>query len=1025
MPAGRSVFWVSSVRRRPASFVWLFALCAIAMVLSVLAPLLVRAVDEVTLAQALQRAGIERTAIAAAADVQGGSAENGLVSVEAVTNTVRSHVWGPAFRAVDSSTEYTWELTSPADGKRAAKGTAAVAAPETTCRGTTFVSGRCPARDGEVAVAQSTAGTKLKVGASLRLKTPTAATLKIVGIYDDRDGTGAILTGPSRIARPRNAPAAPDLVVTLRQFDGLNVDGTASSVRRLRPDVTLDDLAGIQADLQRAQNETLTPVSAAAGTRVTSHILDVVKAIEPQRDAAATLLAVAALEALGLAWFAEALLVQRIGRDRAGEWGLARLRGLSRRRWLASVFVEPAVAVIAGSVIGAAIGVGSAQLAAGVVLGPDAVVEPFQPLVIGAAALSLVGSLAALVAASVRSARLPLSVLLRETAEPRTISRLALIGQTAIVLLALVVVYSLVSQTQITGPQVTLLAPVVVAVLIGIVGLRLAIALIRRVTRRAPRSLTGMLVGRRLGRAPSALYVAVMVTMGLAVVTYSAQTAVVADRLQNDRAAAYLGASEALTVSVPSDVDFLEAVRRADPSGEQAMAVELLPSRGDAPSLIAVDASRLAAVSSWDPAWSGLNATQLAAKLAPRAGEPMTIKGTQITIGLSQVSDVGGAPPDQTGPFLTMVVQNATGWHTVSFGAPHDGTLVSPSSAVPCSDGCRVVWLGERREGTGTTSFATAMTITAFSTDVQSASSLSSWLDPDKWRNRIGEGSDSVLTPGAVIRSRPGGLGVLFSGGQGDTASMAPKDAPEPLPAIVGPSTDVTRYPGIPHAFVGAGPDQSRLLLQEEQRARILPRVLGDGAMVDLAVANKVSDPAASAASDEVWLAPGAHPEVMAALAREHIHVTGRTTLRSVEDRFTSEASPRSARLGLAVGAGALLLSLLGVIAIRMVGAAGRRRDWDSLRTAGVPGRVLRRVAAIETLVPIGLAVVLGVAAGVVAFVLTVPHLPLTRGDGAVPPPDYSLAPVPLVATVVGVLLLVAAIAAVGARLELRGRRTR
>jgi hypothetical protein len=68
---------------------------------------------------------------------------------------------------------------------------------------------------------------------------------------------------------------------------------------------------------------------------------------------------------------------------------------------------------------------------------------------------------------------------------------------------------------------------------------------------------------------------------------------------------------------------------------------------------------------------------------------------------------------------------------------------------------------------------------------------------------------------------------------------------------------------------------------------------------------------------------------------------------------------------------------------------------------------------------------VLGAAAGVIAFILTVPHLPLTKGDGVVPPPDYSLAPAPLIAIAVGALVLVAAIAAIGARLELRARRPR
>jgi hypothetical protein len=717
-------------------------------------------------------------------------------------------------------------------------------------------------------------------------------------------------------------------------------------------------------------------------------------------------------------------VVQRIGRNRAVEWGLARLRGLTRRRWLASMFAEPTIAVISGSVVGAALGVALAQLAARMLLGPTALVDPWQPLVIGAAVLSVLGSLVALGAASVRSARLPLSVLLRETAEPRMLSRLALVGQTVIVLLAMVVVYSLVSQTQISGPQVTLLAPSVIAVLIGIVGLQIAIGLIRRITTKAPKSLTGLLVGRQLGRAPSVLYVAVMVTMGLAIVTYSAQTAAAANRLQDNRAAAYVGASEALTVSVPSDVDFLHAVRRADPSGSQAMAVEIKRSGGDVPRLIAADTSRIEAVSSWLPTWSGMSATRLRAKLAPPTAAPMTITGTQISIDLTKVSSELKSQ-DETGLALIMVVQNSQGWHDVSFGAPRDGVLVSPPHAVPCSAGCRVVWIGETRQGPVPPPFSTTMTITGFSTDVQQASELSTWLDPDKWRNRIGQGSDSVLVPGAILSRRSDGLRVTFSGDGGDTASIATKDAPEPLPAIVGPSTDVTRYPGPPGAFVGTGPDQSRLILQQVGRAHVLPRILGDGTMVDLTLANRVTDPARSVAKDEVWLSPGTHPKVLAALAHDHIRVTGRTTLAGAEDRFRSEAPAKAAQIGLAVGAGALVLSLLAVIALRVIGAAGRRRDWDSLRTAGVHRRLLRNAVVVETLVPIGLAVVLGAAAGVIAFVLTVPHLPLTKGDGVVPPPDYSLAPAPLIAIAVGALLLVAAIAAIGARLELRARRPR
>jgi hypothetical protein len=1017
MPSDRSPFWIRSVRRRPASFIWLLSLSAIAMVLSVLAPMLVRAVDQVTLAQAVEQAGPNNTAMIAASDIQAGSAESGLASVAVVTSAIRGTIWGPALGAADSTTAYSW---AGVNGVAVHEKTG-IGAPASSCIGAVFVSGRCPQGDGEVALARSAAGKTVKVGESIKLDVAPAATLKVVGIYDDRSGAGAFLKSPSRVAGQGGVSASPNLVVSLRQFDHLNLAGTAYSVRFLSRTLKLEDLPGLRADIQRAQDATLTSVSATTGTRFTPGVQAVVNRLDPQHDAAAILLAVAALEALGLAWFAEALVVQRIGRTRAAEWGLARLRGLPRRRWLASIFIEPAVALIAGAVVGAAIGIALAQLSARVVLGPTAVVDPTQPLVIGAAALSLVGSLVALVASSVRSARLPLVALLRETAEPRMLSRLALVGQTVIVLLAIVVVYSLVSQTQISGPQLALLAPAVIAILVGIVGLRIAIALIRRITRRAPKSLNGVLVGRQLGRAPSALYVAVMVTMGLAVVTYSTQTAVTANRLQENRAAAYVGASEALKVSVPSDVDFVQAVRRADPSGTQAMAAEVKSSGSDDGRLIALDTSRIEAVSSWLPSWAGMTAAELRAKLAPPTAASMTVKGTQISLELAKVSGAS----DLTGPYLSMVVQNASGWHDVSFGAPRDGTLVSPPNSVPCSAGCRVAWIGETRDGPGAPAFSTTMTITGFSTDVQSASDLSAWLNPNKWRNRIGQGSDSVGTPGAILSSKSNGLGIQFSGGGGDTASIATNDAPEPLPAIIGPSTLVTSYPGLPGAFLGVGPDLSPLILQQVGRAHILPRMLGDGAMVDLTLANRVTDPSRSVSQDEVWLSPGAHPKVLAALARDHITVTGSTTLASVEDRFTSEAPAKSAQLGLAVGAGALLLTFLGIIAIRVIGAGGRRRDWNSLRTAGVPERLLRRAVVIETLIPIGLAVVLGAAAGVVAFILTVPHLPLTKGDGVLPPPDYSLAPLPLAALVVGGLVLVAVIAEFGARLELRHRRQR
>ena len=194
---------------------------------------------------------------------------------------------------------------------------------------------------------------------------------------------------------------------------------------------------------------------------------------------------------------------------------------------------------------------------------------------IAAAALAAIGSFVALVAASIRSARLPLPALLRETTEPRTLSRTALILQSGIVLLTIAVLWTLATAPVVNGLQISLLAPVLVALLAGILGLRITVAVFRATSARAPRSLASAVIGRRLARAPSTLNGAVMVGVGIALAAYVLQLASVGARLEERRADAALGASTVLQVAPRPGVDLISAVRAADPGGRTAMAVEI------------------------------------------------------------------------------------------------------------------------------------------------------------------------------------------------------------------------------------------------------------------------------------------------------------------------------------------------------------------------------------------------------------------------------------------------------------------
>jgi hypothetical protein len=917
-------------------------------------------------------------------------------------------LWKPAMQAVATTSTLDWQTPH-------GRGTTQVSAIGTSCATTTMVNGRCPRKPVEVMLGRSTAEREsVAVGDRVILNPDDAPTkLRVVGIYDDRSGAGLFLSSPSEIT----GGVASNPVITLGAFDLLQTDGTAYAVRLLRGPLTLETEQRVRSDVEEVRAAAFRSSSAAFSARMSTGLIDVMNGVAPQHNAATILLAVSAIQALALAWFAEALVVQRIARVRALEWGLARLRGLPRRRWLGAIFIEPLVAVVVGGLAGFGVGQLVARTAVRSALGAATPIDPTQPLVLLAGGLALVGSVAALGVASLRSARLPLSTLLRQTTEPRQLSRVGLVAQTAVILVTLVVLYSLVIGSRISGPQIALLAPSLVAVLLGLVALRVAVGVIRNRTRRPPRTLTGVVIGRQLGRTPSVLFTAMLVSVGIAITVYSAQIAVVAVRLQDDRAAAALGASTVLTVTAPRTASLVDAVRRADPGGREAMAVEVYARGTGVGRLVAVDTSRLAAVSAWDTTWSGKDAARLRSELAPPVGPSLTLAGNRLTLTVADVGD-GRIPSHQSALALVAVVQNSTGWHSVALGAPRVGEL---TAEVPCASGCRLVSLTEVDPSQAPGPFSTQLVVTAIATDGTPATAFEPWLASSRWRNSIGSDKDSTQPANASLADAPTGLRVLFTDSRGGNApSIATRDTPEPLPALLGPKSTADVFAGIPHAVLGIGLDTNPLLLKNIGRAAILPRSLGVGAMVDLRLAERSSDPRFAVTSREVWLTPGDHRAVVAALEREHVHVTGSRSLDALSARYTREAPTLAAELGLVGGGAALLLVIVTVVAVRLVGVGRRRQDYDSLALAGVTPRSIRRLLALEVLVPTTAGVILGSVAGGVGVVLTAPKLPLLAGHGVTPPPDLALAPLPIVLVAGVAIVAMALVGVLGARFERR-----
>ena len=1041
--------WVTSVLRRPAGAVSLVVLSALAVLVSVLAPMTLRAVEQQSLAEATAPSHVDETTLVVVSAAEDGSAVVRTSNVRDVVGDVEvGDVWRPAVTALESGGQVTWSTTAAPD----VTGGARVAGLyREDCGDTDLVEGRCPTADDEVMASATTEG--VAVGDTLVARTDDGAVeLTVTGRYDAHRGDGRFFAAPSR-AVSVDEPVVDDLVVTSGGFDELALQAKIYGALVPTRPLALDDVVGVRADVAAIEESTLGSDGAAARAQLRTGLTGVLERFDRQSDAAAVIAAATALQALALAWFGVALVVQRLARVRSAEWGLARLRGLSRARWLATVFTEPALAVLVGAVLGALAGWGAAVVAVRSGLGSQVPVEPTSPLVAGAASLALLGSLAALGVASLRSARVPLDQLLARQADPQRLGRVGVAVQAGLALVTVTVLVALATSGVGTGagdgtgtgttdagtaaaPGVALLAPSLVAVLLGVVALRVVALLAARSARRPPRSLTAVLVTRRLGRAPSVLTAAVLVCLGVAVAGWATQVATTADRLQVDRARASVGAATALSVSVPGDVPFVEAVRAADPDGRRAMAVDVFTRGTGVGRLVAVDSERLGAVAAWSPAWSDAGtAERLHDLLSPPAGDSFVLTGSSVSLDVADVATAAPSglttdafPTDLADVSLRLVVQADDGWHTVDLGSPRDGTLTSVPGRFPCEAGCRVVWLGATSSRATTPPFGVSLTVTGVSTDRQGADETAGWLAADRWHDRVGDDVDPTRPATALVLDadgRPGLELTLLDEQGGDTASIAPRDAPEPLPALVAEGTAVEPFAGVDGGVVGIGPDLSSRLLADVGHARVLPRLGGEGVLVDLAMLDRVTDPALSQSEHEVWLAPTTADEearVVSALRREGIEVVTTTTLAATADGYRHAAPTRASSLALVVGGAALLLTLAATVAARVVSAPSRRRDRTALEAAGIPGGRLRRATRLEVFLPPAVGTVLGGVAGLVAYLLTIPGLPLVVDSGRTPPPDLAPAWLPLALVVVGTLALLAGTAGVAARVE-HGRR--
>jgi putative ABC transport system permease protein len=1029
----RAPVWSWGVRSRPLTALVLAVLSTTAIATAVSGPLLLRAVEQSSLATELAAAAPATTALGVVADIDPGAPVEGLESAEqAALAAAPTRLFRPTVSVVESVAPAPWSPAGTAGRTPAA--TAAVtrhskiAVQSNDCAGIHLTAGACPSAEADVAVSSVDAERfGLRLGAAVDVQVPFGPRLATVrltlsGTYDAGSPGLAVTTPTSPGASPAGVTAT-DLLVSPRAVVWRYLPTIAISRRALDPHVGVGDLPAVRGAIAALQRDALVQTDTLVVDQLLAGLLD---DVQRQTHDASIVLWVVEVQALALAFGGLAVVLQRFSRARAREWGVGRLRGVPPGTWLTTVLAEPLLPIVVGVPLGYLAGVAGARAAASAALRTGTPIEPWRAPVLLAATVALAGSLLVLVGASARSASVDLAQLLGEVTEDRRTSRVAAVGQTVAVLLAAVATYQLLAGNELTntGGSLGLLAPALLAVAVVVVTVQLAGWRARRSATAPVRRLAGLVVVRPLGRTPSTLLRSAMVTVGAALVVFTTQLAWASSRNQDLLSDAQVGAAQVLTVQLPASADLRQVVDAADPSGRVAMAVQELPGdvNGGVSRIVAVDTSRLAAVSSWRPTWSGLDARRLAAALRPPTTAPVLLYGRRLVVTVTGASSVAGPLSQGVSelpvPTLAVVVQTPAGWSTVDLGV-----LLRPtesfSARLPCAKGCRLVSLVTT--ATQDSPYDATYTVASLSTDQRPSSVYDALLHQrGRWQPRVGPLIDPARPGYATATPTSAGLQVKAHDAIGDEApAVEPADRPDPLPVVLGPATRTLPFAGVPGASRGTGLDGQAQLIRPVGHASVLPRALGDGALMDLVAASRLSDPAQDRAVDEVWLAPGRHPAVEAALAHHGVRVIGRSRRTDTAAVLRGQAPTRATTVALTVALLAALLVVVSLTAARRLDAPARRRDWRAMRVAGLAVSRIRRLAALEVAAPALTALVAGVAVGTASYLLSVRRMPI-RLAPAGPPLDIGPSWPALVLVLVAGAVIVTALAGATAWLEVR-----
>jgi hypothetical protein len=903
------------------------------------------------------------------------------------------------------------------------------------CAHLRFVSGHCPIAADQVAITvrssdvlQAHLGSQVAV---LSHNVPTPITVTVVGIvkvgtarapywmgdnYFDYAGLPKTASAISQFLN-RRAPSFQSQLPVLDSF--FTVPATVnelplSALVQFRLRVNTVGLSDVHQLLQAGKAFAYTANTQYIDPALTQ-LYSELSAVDQQDNLMLAIVVVVSLELVLLTLFILFGLVARTVEARQREISLAKLHGFRRRSVLAVGLLEPLVILLAAIPLGILLGWLAIRLASTLILSSAPVL--FSPLVIYAALAAFGGGLMATLFGAWRILRRPLS-------EELTGSEAQLSGATRAALEAMVVVLAIGAMVELRVSGVlsggepnplALFAPALIAVAIGVLGVRLVPVLCAAAIRwtQDTTHLAAHLAVRQVARRPANLRQILVLALATGLASFAVVGWAVAANNRVTRAEFEIGAATVLQVKVPASVNLTNAVRQADPSGKYAMAAEesITPSEA----LLAVDTPRLSRVGYWQSSVSGTSLRQLVRWLQPKLSPEMVMQGRQVRL------TVNLAEPLDPEPDLQFTLVDPGGNPTlVDFGFLRPGTHTYVGSLPRnCTGGCRVselapVW--EANPG-GPQNVKYTLVLSALQTRANSHAS---------WRTEFGgfsrPGYWQTAFPGASATASPNGK-LVANFNSSATELLVPGLTPGKLPLTLPGVTTSADQASNPVYASAEDFDGSYLTLNLTRESLALPRLGEFGILVNLPTAVRAENGPPFDTFDQVWLAPHTPPQVIRRLRQEGLKIKSSQTPAPLLYRFNHGGLAFGYVFFLFAAGAATLLAIGSGVATVLMSARGRSFELAVLRTTGVRRRTLWRSLMIEQLLVVIPGVALGLLAGLLAAVLALSSVPQFGSNVGAPPPSTALPWLPIVCTAVVLLILLATSSTVTSLVVLRRAR--